>query len=148
MGKKMTLEDVRDWLRRGQALMKGYDDKASACYKERADAIDAHLAIPAQTVDVEAWIRTQERLPASGALVLAYYLNSANRGRTVRAHYAAPKSEEAPWENDFGEYDEATDTYWCPEGWYETNENEETHWMIVETVTHWMPLPNPPESKP
>jgi hypothetical protein len=51
---EMTLEQVRDWLRSSQALMKGYDDEASACYKERADVIDAHLATPAQTVDVEA----------------------------------------------------------------------------------------------
>ena len=33
--------------------------------------------------------------------------------------------------------------YW-PEGWYESNEHEETSWCVDETVTHWMPLPAPP----
>lgn len=148
MDEKMTLEEVRSTLDEWGCSSLVQVQISTALLRKKRDALDTHLTTPAQTVDVDAWISVQEKLPASGALVLAYYLNSANRGRTVRAHYAAPKSEEASWESDFCDYDETTDTYWCPEGWYETNENEETHWMIVETVTHWMPLPNPPESKP
>jgi hypothetical protein len=55
-------------------------------------------------------------------------------------------------EEDYGEfltdpdYDEATDTTYWPEGWYECNENEETHWQVHEEVTHWMPLPEVPHA--
>lgn len=57
MGEKMTLEQVRDSLlsvyerdRNGT----GGDQYRSAWAKQLADALDAHLATPAQTVDVEA----------------------------------------------------------------------------------------------
>ena len=29
----------------------------------------------------------------------------------------------------------------APEGWYEWNQNEETHWAVTETPRAWMPLP-------
>ena len=43
--------------------------------------------------------------------------------------------------DDWGEYDEETDEYYCPEGWYEWNEHEEVHWAVSETPRAWMPLP-------
>ena len=35
--------------------------------------------------------------------------------------------------------------YYWPQGWYEWNDQDDTHWMIVDQVTHWMPLPSGPE---
>jgi hypothetical protein len=52
MGEKTTLEEVRDRMRAAQ-----YDGGMVVTPREAknvADAIDAHLATPAQTVDVEA----------------------------------------------------------------------------------------------
>jgi hypothetical protein len=92
------------------------------------------------------WIRVDERMPETGVPVIAYYKNQSGNSRRIRAAYAGPKSLEADLESDFGEYDEEADTYWCPEGWYEQNEYEETHWQVDETVTHWMPLPEPPKN--
>lgn len=91
------------------------------------------------------WISVDERMPEVGVPVIAYYKNQCGKGRRIRAAYAAPKSLEADLESDFGEYDEETDTYWCPEGWYEQNEHEETHWQVDEDVTLWQPLPELPE---
>ena len=42
---------------------------------------------------------------------------------------------------DYGEYDEDSDTCYCPEGWYEWNEHDEIHWRVTETPRAWMPLP-------
>ena len=39
--------------------------------------------------------------------------------------------------DDFAEYNEADDNYYWPEGWYEWNHAEETHWLINEPVILW-----------
>ena len=94
------------------------------------------------------WIKCSERMPTPGVKVLAF-VQKEREGRNpwtsrIRATYAAPKTLEQADEADGGEYDEATDTYWCAEGWYENNEYDEINWMVLDPVTHWMPLPDPP----
>lgn len=64
MGEKMTLEQVRDWhneeVRRLNKSQHPFPNGSTVLralakhHKAMADAIDAHLATPAQTVDVEA----------------------------------------------------------------------------------------------
>ena len=39
--------------------------------------------------------------------------------------------------DDFGEYNEADDTTYWPEGWYEWNHADEVHWRINEPVILW-----------
>ena len=84
--------------------------------------------------------------PASGIPVLAVVDIGNNRRRVIRAAYAPAKTLLAHEDYQVDEaYDEETDTYWCPEGWYEENEYEDVHWGVDGTVTHWMPLPSPPD---
>lgn len=54
MGAKMTLEQVRDWHRQREITFRrlGAPDTANE-HQDAADAIDAHLTQPAQSVDVE-----------------------------------------------------------------------------------------------
>ena len=60
----------------------------------------------------------------------------------IRAMWAAKHTVEAADDDtDWAEYDEATETYYCPEGWYEWNEFEETHWAVDEIPSAWTPLP-------
>lgn len=95
------------------------------------------------------WIKCAERMPPPGTPVLAFVPDFGGGGlsRRIRAHYAAPLT--LPLSEDAdpagGDYDEKTDEYYAEEGWYETNEYEETHWRVGGQVTHWMPLPRPPE---
>jgi hypothetical protein len=95
------------------------------------------------------WIPVSEGLPRSGIPVLAAYLNVLGKARVVRAEYAPPKTlplaEDC--DDEGGEYDEETDTYYCSPGWYESNDNEEVHWRITDEVTHWQPLPAHPSKE-
>lgn len=54
MAEKMTLEQVRDWHRKMEALLAaaGSLSAGAARHKAAADAVDAHLTQPAQAVDV------------------------------------------------------------------------------------------------
>lgn len=98
------------------------------------------------------WIRVEDKMPEPGVPVLAYvvgdWLASGKRWtRRIRAQYAAKGTLElsdSAWED--GDYDEATDRIYAKPGWYEDNEYEETHWRVTDPVTHWMPLPDPPEA--
>lgn len=94
------------------------------------------------------WISVDDELPKSGVPVIVYVQNVyGDKTRILRAQYAAINSLHANMDHadDFAAYDEETDEYWCPEGWYETNEFEGCHYAIEGDVTHWMPLPEPPK---
>jgi len=103
---------------------------------ERIEALEKALEKAGQ------WVAVSERLPDPGTVALV-----SVRGRTLRAmwipkHYAT--------EDSFGEFlgdsdwsDDGNESYW-PEGWYEWNQYEDTHWQTEHAPSHWMPLPLPP----
>jgi hypothetical protein len=87
---------------------------------------------------VGGWIALPGTLPEPGVPVLL----DIGKKYPIRAMWAAKHTVEAADDDtDWGEYDEATDTYYCPEGWYEWNECEETHWAVSATPRAWAPLP-------
>jgi hypothetical protein len=113
--------------------------KARPMHLAEADA----MADAADTIE-QPWI-SAATLPPHGVPVLAYYRNELGKSRVVRATYYGPMElEQADECGGPGDYDEKSDEYYAPEGWYETNEHEETYWRVDETVTHWMRLPDPP----
>ena len=100
------------------------------------------------------WIPVEERLPenAETVLVRGYAVNSPKYKATFKGIWIASHSMLA---DDFladsdmeSEYDEAEDEYYVPEGWFERIENWDDYTDIAVcdfTITHWMPLPEPPE---
>lgn len=92
------------------------------------------------------WVSVADRLPETGKPVLAYFVNEFGKGRRIRAFYAPKHAIEQSVESDWFDYDETSDVYWLPEGWYENNEFEETHWHVSGDVTHWMELPEGPNA--
>ncbi len=91
------------------------------------------------------WVPISERLPTAGVPVIAFVApNEYGKTRRIRAQYAPPLTLEMDCDSEGGIYDEATDCYYCEEGWYETNEYEEVNWNVGGVVTHWMALPLPP----
>lgn len=91
----------------------------------------------------EGWTATSKAMPVSSTPVLA----DIGRKYPIRACWVAKFSEEIGASDFQGDedYDEKTDTCYWPEGWYEWNQFEETHWRVEEEVKHWMPLPAAPE---
>lgn len=120
-----------------------------------ADSYAAMLAAvgeaPVQAEPASQWVAVSERLPESERTVLAYYLNSHGKVRRIRAEYIAAKTKGADdgWDEEYtADYDEETDQYYWPAGWYEVMDNWDglTHVAVVEgEVTAWMPLPPAPE---
>lgn len=107
-----------------------------------------HVAAASEGSPNNTWVPVTERMPASGVTVLACYTNSAGNVRRIRAEWTAAKTIESDAESEISEYDEATDCFYDPEGWYEKIDN----WMDYSSVavvngevTHWMPLPAPPQ---
>lgn len=100
-----------------------------------------------QQAEPVAWTPVAEALPKSGEKVLACYRHRWFNLRPIRAFWTAAKTEEADSDDARRDYDEATDAYYVPEGWYECIDNWDDYSSVAVTegaVTHWMPLPQPP----
>jgi hypothetical protein len=89
-----------------------------------------------------------ERLPEPGKKVLAHYLNALGKPRTIIAEWVPAKTREDSPDGDLGEYDDETDLFYWPEGWYEQIENWDDFAALLVSegeITHWQPLPVVPE---
>lgn len=95
-------------------------------------------------------VAVSERLPEPSVKVLAHYFNALGKGRTICAIWVPAKSRSDEGDldaDDFLEYDEESDKYHWPEGWYEAIENwEELGWAKVYEgeIAYWQPLPQWP----
>lgn len=87
-----------------------------------------------------------ETVPANRVVLVS--LLAYGRPITVKAKFIPAKTEEASMESCHSEYDEDTDTYYCPEGWYEDVHAETGldygYIQFDGKPTHWMSLPAPP----
>lgn len=100
------------------------------------------------------WHRVEDGFPDDEVPVLAILHNTYGRNVVLKLfHIGHHKrtTEEYGWQEYEGEteYDEENDCFWIPEGWWESNYHEDNlNWEINETdgtITHWMPLPEPPK---
>lgn len=86
----------------------------------------------------EGWTKLPGQLPEPGMPVLL----DIGKKYPIRALWAAKHTVQAADDDtDWGEYVEADDMYYAPEGWYEWNQCEDNHWRVTETPRAWMPLP-------
>jgi hypothetical protein len=137
----------------------GYCPRCDADYDERKmfdDLVTRYTALAAapRPGAQDGWIPVSERLPDGERTVLAFYLNSHGKECRVRAEYIEAKTKSAgdgSWDSDStADYDEQTDEYFWPAGWYEVVDNwdELTHIAIHEgEVTQWTHLPAAPDMK-
>ena len=83
------------------------------------------------------WISTKERMPEPETPVLVFFLENKRRCWT-RAEWV-PKfhcEDLGGYEGDT-EYSEEYDANYWPEGWYEWNHQEETHWKLDAEILFW-----------
>ena len=121
-----------------------------------AEYLAEHL--PAFTPPNE-WVSVEERLPESQTPVLAVLQSKTFSKYITISVLAHIGYHEVNTEDDFGwreyegetEYDEKKDCFWVHPCWYEVNAvDDNPNWEVddVYEVTHWMPLPAPPDRRP
>lgn len=99
------------------------------------------------------WISVDDEMPKPEQIVFAYMEDDVELGvktfefhHVIRAVYI-PKfhtESDGTFDGDC-DYDEEKDEYYWPEGWYEWNTVEDTHWLATKKAKMWMHIPVPKE---
>lgn len=96
--------------------------------------------------DPRPWIDLADIAPANQSIVLCYFAD----GKQRVCQYILEKTistETRPFDGDT-DYDEETDTYYWPGGWYCFEDGMEVWMNTTSNPTHWMGLPPAPAVKP
>lgn len=112
---------------------------------------DREMSLYSYPPDQQQWIPVSERLPDPLEDVLVKCKTSMGGSYECIAQYIAPGTAEdetdVEWDWEVLDYNEKRDVYVVQPGWYESVKNWDEYGLcgILDIVTHWMPLPEPPE---
>lgn len=95
------------------------------------------------------WIPVTERLPENDVHVLLSCKCGSGAYVCDGFHTEKYSTPTQFYEDIDADYDEETDEYYFPEGWWEVIKNWDDYSCVAieDTVTHWMPLPEPPKEE-
>ena len=143
--------EIRHFLA-GYQQMRGLDPEHIYSI-HRGDKMEAHITVSrltraAELLERQVPVAVSERLPRPSVKVLAHYFNGLGKERTICAIWVPAKTRSDSYgDDDFTEYDEESDTFYWPEGWYETIENwDDLGYVKVDEgeVIYWQPIPKLP----
>lgn len=117
---------------------------------QAADAIEAlqrACANYAEQAMENEWVSVKERLPENNVHVLLACKCGIGSYVCDGFHTEKYSTPTEFYEDIDADYNEETDEYYFPEGWWEVIKNWDDYSCvsIEDTVTHWMPLPEPPK---
>lgn len=118
------------------------------------DLAEDFYSIPAADVAPVGWISVKDKLPEPETEVLAVCVRNGYRFICpVIFEDGTMLTQNSMWNwyelENYGTYSEENDDYFVPEGWWENRQftPDDIYNNPVDcTVTHWMPLPEPPMS--
>ncbi len=130
-------------------------EKVATAYKiPMGDLVDVFAGIPvADVIERPQWISVEDKLPDTEAEVLAV-CNRNGFQFVCPAIYedGTVLTQDSMWSwydlDNYGTYSEENDDYFIPEGWWENRQftPDDVYNSPVDCpVTHWMPLPLPPD---
>lgn len=101
------------------------------------------------------WVSVEEGLPDAEKEVRLFCVTPNGYKYQCQGFYVPPgihrDDSDYSWDWECcDQYDENTDDYFVNPGWYESchNWDEYSAFGITDKVTHWMPLPAPPDRRP
>lgn len=101
------------------------------------------------------WVSVEDRLPKAEKEVRLYCITPNGYKYQCQGFYVPPGMLRDDSDYSWGweccdEYDEDSDDYFVSPGWYESchNWDEYSAFRVADKVTHWMPLPAPPDRRP
>lgn len=117
------------------------------------DLAEDFYSIPAADVAPVGWISVKDKLPEPETEVLAVCVRNGYRFICpVIFEDGTMLTQNSMWNwyelENYGTYSEENDDYFVPEGWWENRQftPDDIYNNPVDcTVTHWMPLPEPPK---
>lgn len=123
-----------------------------ACWVD--DMLDEVECFQPSDVTPEGWISVKDKLPEPETEVLAVCVRNGYRFICpVIFEDGTMLTQNSIWNwyelENYGTYSEENDDYFIPEGWWENRQftPDDIYNNPVDcTVTHWMPLPEPPMS--
>ena len=129
-----------------------YGDSNNLVYLYAAlDLIDAQPTL----IPTNEWASVEERLPDTEKEVRLFCVTPYGYKYQCHGFYVPPgmhrDDSDYSWDWECcGQYDEDSGDYFVNPGWYESSHNWDGYsaFEIADKVTHWMPLPAPPDCFP
>lgn len=133
-----------------------YCEKHCRCSNEYCDKESCPIwKAPAADVAPVGWISVKDKMPEPETEVLAVCMRNGYRFICpVIFEDGTMLTQNSMWNwyelENYGTYSEENDDYFVPEGWWENRQftPDDIYNNPVDcTVTHWMPLPEPPDER-